>query len=84
MSKKLGEKREERPLKLFGLLLPSLPYLTLRFGGTFLRFKRDAKKAGKIFRKELIKQGVDKQVASELTGIYIEGSNISNIIRNMS
>jgi len=75
---------EERPIKFFGLLLPSLPRLILRCGGTFLRFRRDAKKAGKVFRKELIEQGLDKQTATSLTDIYMEGSDLIKLIRNMN
>ena len=84
MSEKVVEKREERPIKFFGILLPSLPHLMIRFGGTFLRFKRNAKKAGKVFKKELIKQGLDKRTASELTETYMAGSDISKLIRNMN
>jgi hypothetical protein len=82
MSKNREIKREERPFNLFGIMLPSLPSLIVRLGGTFLRFKRDAKKAGKIFRKELIKQGFDKKTAAELTEIYLEGSNLTKIMFN--
>jgi len=84
MSEEINEERDRRPIKFFGILLPSLPSLMFRFGGTFLRFKRNAKKAGKVFRKELIKEGLDKQTASELTDIYLEGSDLIKLIRNMN
>ena len=42
-----------------------------RLSGTFLRFKLDAKKGGKIFKRELIKQGFDKEKANELTEMYL-------------
>ena len=83
MPKEINEERDRRPIKLFGILLPSLPSLMFRFGGLFLRFKRDAKKAGKVFRKELIDQGLDKQTATELTDIYMEGSDLSKLIKNL-
>lgn len=75
---------EERPIKFFGYLLPSLPRLILRCGCTFLRFKRDAKKAGKVFKKELIEQGIDTQTATELTDIYMEGSDLFKFIKYMT
>lgn len=84
MPKEIKEGRDVRPIKLFGILLPSLPSLMIRFGGTFLRFKRNAKKAGKVFKKELMKQGLDKQVASELTEIYMDGSDLSKFIQIMN
>ena len=74
--------KERRSIRFFGILLPSLPGLVIRFGGLFLRFKRDAKKAGKVFRKELINQGIDKETATELTEIYMEGSDISRLIQD--
>ena len=74
--------RDANPIKIFGIMLPSMPSLLFRLGKTFLRFKRDAKKAGKVFQKELRNQGLDKKAADELTSIYLEGSNISSYIQN--
>ena len=67
-------------VKIFGLMLPSIPSLLSRIGGTFLRFKRDAKKAGRVFHRELRAQGLDKKMAGELTSIYLEGSNLVKYI----
>ena len=73
---------EYRPVKMFGMMLPSMPMLTIRLGGTFLRFKRNANKAGRVFKKELINQGIDKKTASELTEMYLQGSHIRRYIQN--
>jgi hypothetical protein len=81
MREELKEKRKRRVLKNVGVLLPFLPKLLFQLSITFLRFKRRAKKAGKIFRQELIKQGVDKDTASGLTGFYLESSEIKNFIQ---
>lgn len=62
--------------RVLGALLPYLPSLMLRLGGSFLRLKRDAKKAGRIFQKELMHQGIDEGTAAELTEIYLEPSSI--------
>lgn len=67
-------------LKILGLLLPSIPILTIRFGRVYLRFKRQSKKAGKIFKKELIKQGIDKNTAQVLTDQYLSSSDIRQYI----
>jgi hypothetical protein len=77
----IKEKRERRALKNVGVLLPFLPKFLFRSSITFLRFKRRAKKAGKVFRQELIKQGVDKHTASGLTGFYLKSSQIKNFIQ---
>jgi len=77
MSERKNNDRERSPFRFFGMMLPSMPSLMIRLGGTFLRFKRDAKKAGKVFRKELISQGLDKKTAAELTEIFLDGSNLT-------
>ena len=80
----MTEKKEERnanTIRLFGMVLPSLPLLLLRSGGALLRFKRDAKKGGKAFHKELLCQGIDETTAAELTVIYLELSNIKNYMK---
>lgn len=82
MTRKKESKREDRPIRFLGIMLPAMPSLLFRLTGTFLRFKRDAKKAGKIFRKELIRQGLDKKKASELTETYLEGSNLTKLMLN--
>ena len=82
MQEENNENWERRPMKLFGILLPSLPSLTIRLGATFLRFKKNAQKAEKVFRKELISQGLDKQTANDLTEKYMEGSKIQRFFLN--
>jgi hypothetical protein len=82
MSREKELKREDRPIRFLGMMLPAMPQLLFRLTGTFLRFKRDAKKAGKVFKKELIKQGFDKKTASELTEKYLESSNITKLMLN--
>lgn len=63
-------------MKIFGFILPALPKLTIRFGAVFLRFKRNAKKGGRVFKKELIDQGIDEETATALTQVYLRSSNI--------
>jgi len=80
MSQNTDIKSKAHPFKFFGIMLPALPSLMFRLGGTFLRFKRNAKKAGKVFKKELIKQGFNRETAEGLTKIYLEGSDISKYV----
>jgi len=82
MNNNIKDGEEVHPFKLFGMLLPSMPSLMIRLSGTFLRFKRDANKAGRIFKKELIKKGIDKKTAKELTEKYLAGSHIRRYIQN--
>jgi len=66
--------------RLFGAALPYLPSLMLRLGGSLLLLKRDAKKGGKTFRKELLQQGIDETTATQLTELYLQSSNIKQYV----
>jgi hypothetical protein len=63
-------------IRLAGALLPSLLPLVLKLGMTYLRFKKDAQRASKIFKKELRASGIDKKTAKEMTEIYLRSSKI--------
>jgi len=83
MNIKNDEMRNTDPIKWMGMILSLTPSLLLKSGGAFLRFKRKAKKGGKVFKKELVNQGFDKKTASELTDIYLSGSNLIQTMMNM-
>ena len=76
-------KKRENPINFFGVLITFLPKLLFKFSITFLKFKRSAKKAENIFRKELVEQGLDEQIASELTEIYMKSSKIKNFMQTV-
>jgi len=76
MNKKVEEASKSDSIELFGAIIPFLPRLFLKSGWAFLRFKMEAKRAGDIFQKELIDQGLDKNTATRITEIYLEGSNV--------
>ncbi len=84
MNENIKDGSEVNPIKLFGIILPSIPSLMFRLSGTFLRFKSQANKAGKIFKKELIKQGIDEKTANEFKSIYMESSHIKNYIKELN
>ena len=81
MIKKAVEKRNVNS-ELFSIILPLIPNLLLKSGWAFVRFKMDAKKGGSIFQKELMNQGLDKTIATKLTDIYLEGSNLLHSLLN--
>jgi hypothetical protein len=80
MPKKEIDAERDKDFNSFKVILPSLPSLIIKYGGLFLKIKRDANKAGKIFQKELIDNGLNESIASKFTSIYLETSNISNYI----
>ena len=80
MTKEVEDQEKVNGFRIFGMILPSLPSLMFKLSGVFLRFKREAKKGGRTFQKELINQGIDEATATQLTEIYLESSNISNYV----
>jgi len=84
MNENIKDEREVNPIKIFGILLPAMPSLMFRLTGTLLRFKGQANKAGKVFKKELIAQGIDEDTATELTETYMQGSHIRQYIKGFN
>ena len=62
--------------RIAGAMIPSLIPLMLRLGKTYLKFKKDAQRAGKIFEKQLRTNGLDKTTAKAMTEIYLNSSKI--------
>lgn len=83
MSTEKNNQAADNPMKLVGIMLPYLPILLVRFSGVFLRFKRQAKKSGRIFQKELQHHGLDQKTATALTDVYLEGSNLFKYMQQM-
>ncbi len=81
MSENADREGETSNIRIFGMVISSLPSLMFRLAGTFLKFKRDVKKGGHIFQEELIAQGLDAEMAAKLTEIYLESSNLVQYIR---
>ncbi|WP_455391940.1 hypothetical protein [[Eubacterium] cellulosolvens] len=59
---------------VFAGVTSSIP-LMVKLGFVYLQFKRKAKKAGRIFKKELVANGIDKNTAKLLTEEYLRGSH---------
>jgi len=81
MNNSIKDEREANPIKIIGLMLPSLPSLMFVLSKNFIRFKGQANKAGKIFKTELINQGIDDKIADDLTSTYLKSSHIRNYIQ---
>ena len=58
-----------------------VPGLVIRFGFTFLRFKRKVRKCAKVLRKSLVKNGMDKKLAKELAEAYEINLSIRELIK---
>ena len=80
MTKEIERQKSRGGFRILGMIIPSLPSLVFRFGGVLLKSKREARKGGKIFQKELISKGLDTTIAVALTDIYLESSSLTHYI----
>ncbi len=69
--KKSAKSRGHSPLSIMPRVIP----LVIKLGFVYLSFKRKAKKAGKIFKKELLAGGMDEKLAEQLTEEYLRSSH---------
>jgi hypothetical protein len=56
--------------------IPVMVTMGLRLTIAYLRFKRKAKKAARIFERELLAGGIDREGARKLTEMYLESSRV--------
>jgi hypothetical protein len=75
-SKRLKRSRKHRKVSNPLTIIPSTIPLVIKIGFIYLRFKRKAKKAGKVFEKEMVANGVDKTTAKLLRAEYVKGASI--------
>ena len=71
-------------VQIMARFMAYLPFLLLKSGTAWLTFKRRVKKGGRTFQKELLKQGLDKEIATQFTNQYTSGSNLIKILFNRS
>jgi hypothetical protein len=81
MNSKSTNKEKPNIPKLIGIIGSSAPKLFFRFAPLMIRFKKQAKKGGEIFHKELLDQGIDPNTAEKLTAVYMQGSDISGFFK---
>ncbi len=79
-----NQENHHDPVQLMARIMSYLPVILLKSGTAWLSFKRQAKKGGKTFQKELINQGLDKEIAIKFTKEYTSSSNLMKIILNQS
>jgi len=72
------------PVQLVARVMAYLPIILLKSGTAWLSFKRQAKKGGKAFQKELVRQGIDKETALQFTQDYTSGSNLLKLFLDRS
>ena len=78
------EERGYDPVQLMARVIAYIPIILLKSGTSWLSFKRQAKKGGKAFQKELIRQGIDKETAVLFTQEYTNGSNLLKLFLDRS
>jgi uncharacterized protein YajQ (UPF0234 family) len=82
---KSNEEIVHDPVQLIARIMAALPVILIKSGTAWLSFKRQAKKGGNAFQKELLKQGVDRTTAKRFTQQYTDGSNlVKTLFKNSS
>ena len=81
MNLKSDTKEKPNIPKLVGIIGSSAPKLFFRFAPLLIKFKKQAKKGGEIFHKELLNQGIDSETAEKLTKIYMEASDLASLFK---
>jgi len=59
------------------------PPLLLRLGISYLRYKRQAKRAGKSFLRSLVVNGIPQKEARDLADEYMTSFSFRNIVRQL-
>jgi hypothetical protein len=77
----MKEKTVRNLPKFVGFIILMIPSLLFRFGIEAFRFKSKAYKAGRIFKNELQRQGLDTTTIQQLTDSYLEGSDPFRLLR---
>jgi len=75
-----GSNQKDFLLKMIGTAIISSPRLLFSFGGSYLRFRGQAKKAGRRFEDTLLHYGVDEHSARLLTEQYVKASDIKSYL----
>jgi hypothetical protein len=75
LKKNKRDRRNHRDREIAFKVFPRFIPLAIKLGFVYLSFKRKAKKAGKVFKKELIAGGIDKKTAELLTEDYLKTSH---------
>jgi hypothetical protein len=57
--------------------------MVVKLGFTFLRYKRKCRKAGKVFRRQLVRGGLPPDVARRLASTYEEALSIRRLVRDL-
>ena len=83
MSKKQNRDRSHIP-KITGYVILFLPTLLVKLALFYLRFKGMASKSGKIFQEELLRQGLDEEIAEKFTKEYLKSSHFLTLMRRHS
>ncbi len=59
------------------------PWLVWRLGISYLRYKRQAKRAGKVFFRSLVSNGIPEKEARDLADEYTSSLSLMSIMRQL-
>ena len=71
-----SETGERDGIRIFGQIVPSLIPFGFKLSMTYLSFKKRAQRAGKVFEKQLLESGIDRNTAKEITELYLDAGRL--------
>jgi hypothetical protein len=68
-------------MKTAAVAMSRMPKLGIKFLVTFMKFKRRTRKSAKVFRRSLVRSGMDRQQAKELAEAYEVTFSVRKLIK---
>ena len=75
--------REEMP-RLVGIVLSKSPKIILRTGWRYLKAKKQAQRAERVFRRRLEGQGLDPDAIDRLSEMYISNVSLRVLMKDIA
>jgi len=70
--------------KIVAYFIPFIPTILVKLSVFYLRVKGMARKSGIVFKKELLRNGIDEDTAERFTREYMKSSHVLRMMRHQS
>lgn len=83
MSTGTPQGRTTTPPQLVGMVATFLPKLLFSCGVSYLKMKHQANKSSRKFKRRMLKEGMNKKQADELTELYLKPVKLSTYVNSV-
>lgn len=74
---------KDDPMKYVAMAVAKGPKIALKLGWQYLRIKKRAQRAEKVFRKKLLAAGLEKETAERLAERYASTVRLKELLRTI-